>query len=349
MTIQLLQVIWVLLLPVICWVILKIIGKQLERIPLVKKHKAFPAIVLKKLFFPLSTLFVLYYVYFNDSIISFFTAHGVGAFEQIATILIFGCWAFLLSRVLNLFVILLNKKFDINHHDNLRQRRIRTRIQCIQKIAIIVIWIITVALALQSFENFEEYGKSILASAGLVSVILGFAAQKSLGNLIAGFQIAFTQPLRIDDAVVVESEWGWIEEITLTYIVVRVWDQRRLILPITYFVDKPFQNWTRNSAEIIGTVFIYVNYSINIEKLRQEFNLILEQSPLWNKKSSVLQVVELKERCVELRALMSASNSSNAWDLRCYVREKLVDYLQTLQENPMPTYFVSLEKSEESV
>lgn len=348
MTKQILQVVWIILLPVICWVILKILGKQLEKIPLVKKHKTFPSVILKKLFFPLSTLLILYYLYFNNFIIAFFKTNGFGFIEHVITVLIFGCWAFILSRVLNLFVILLNKKFDISHQDNLRQRKIRTQIQYIQKIAVMIIWIFMGALTLQSFDGFEEYGKSILASAGLVSVIIGFAAQKSLGNLIAGFQIAFTQPLRIDDAVIVENEWGRIEEITLTYIVVRIWDQRRLIIPITYLVENPFQNWTRNSSEITGVVFIYVNYSVNIENLRQEFNKILELTPLWDKKASVLQVVELKERCIELRALMSASSSGNAWDLRCFVREKLVEYLQSLEDGPLPTYQVSLKMTEEN-
>ncbi len=179
----------------------------------------------------------------------------------------------------------------------------------------------------------------------MLSVILGFAAQKTLSNLIAGLQIAFTQPIRIEDAVVMEGEWGWIEEITLTYVVVRIWDQRRLVLPITYIIEKPFQNWTRSSAQIIGTVHLFVNYSVDIEALRKEFRKILESTQLWDKAVSVLQVVELREHAVELRGLMSARNSPEAWDLRCLVREKLVDYLRQLAGFPFPERAVRLSSS----
>ena len=229
----------------------------------------------------------------------------------------------------------LHKRFDITRPDNLKQRRVLTQLLFIERIIESLIWIVAISVVLMSFDNLRNYGKSLLVSAGVVSVIFGLAAQKSLGNLIAGFQIAFTQPIRIDDAVVVEGEWGWIEEVTLTYVVVRIWDKRRLVLPITYFVEKPFQNWTRTTAQIIGTVFLYVNYDVNIDKLRSKFEEILEENSLWDKDVKVLQVVELKDQYVELRALMSAENSPKSWDLRCAVREKLLKYISEIGGRPI--------------
>ena len=174
----------------------------------------------------------------------------------------------------------------------------------------------------------RHVGTSILASAGIASVIIGFAAQRSLGTLVAGLQIAITQPIRIDDVVIVENEWGRIEEITLTYVVVRIWDLRRLVVPISYFLEKPFQNWTRVSAHLLGTVMLHVDYTVPLNVMREELDRILEQSKLWDHKVKVLQVTDTTDRTLELRALVSAGNASAAWDLRCEVREAMVDFLQ---------------------
>jgi small-conductance mechanosensitive channel len=165
---------------------------------------------------------------------------------------------------------------------------------------------------------------------------LGFAAQRSIATLLAGFQIALTQPIRVDDVVIVENEWGRIEEITLTYVVVRIWDLRRLILPITYFIEKPFQNWTRSSAEILGTVFLHVDYSVPVNELRGELTRILHSSSLWDGKVNVLQVTDSKEHTLEIRALASAANASLAWDLRCEIRERLVEFLQRNYPGSLP-------------
>jgi small-conductance mechanosensitive channel len=179
-------------------------------------------------------------------------------------------------------------------------------------------------------------GASLLASAGIASVVIGFAAQKSLSNLIAGFQIAFTQPLRLDDVVIVEKEWGRVEEITLTYVVVRIWDLRRLVLPITYFIEKPFENWTRTSSDILGTVFLYADYSANVEAVRNELTRVLKGAPLWDGKVGLLQVTNTSEKTIELRALMSARDASDAFDLRCLVRESLVAFLQRETPQALP-------------
>jgi len=172
-------------------------------------------------------------------------------------------------------------------------------------------------------------------------IIIGFAAQKSLSNLLAGFQIAFTQPLRIDDVLVVEGEWGRVEEITLTYVVLNIWDQRRLILPINYFIEKPFQNWTRNTADILGTVFLYLDYTVPLEPLRKEFTRLLENNPLWDKRVSVMQITNASEKTIEVRALMSASSSGNAFDLRCDVREGLIKFVQANYPDSLPLVRIS--------
>jgi small-conductance mechanosensitive channel len=200
---------------------------------------------------------------------------------------------------------------------------------------------------LMVFDSVRHFGTALIASAGLAGIIVGFAAQKSIATLLAGFQIAFTQPIRIDDVVIVESEWGQIEEITLTYVVVRLWDLRRLVLPITYFIEKPFQNWTRTSSDLIGSVFLYVDYHVPLAPLRQELQRILDQHPLWDRKVVVLQVTDTKQHTVELRALVSAKDAGTAWDLRCDVREQLITYLQREHPESLPRLRVS-DASQES-
>jgi small-conductance mechanosensitive channel len=218
--------------------------------------------------------------------------------------------------------------FDIQKADNLKERKIRTQLQCIRRLAISMIIILTICFILLSFNNLRKLGTGLLTGVGVGGIIIGFAAQKSLGNFLAGFQIAFTQPIRIDDVLVVEGEWGRVEEITLTYVVLNIWDQRRLILPINYFVEKPFQNWTRNTADIMGTVFIYVDYTLPLDALRAELTRLLENDPLWDKRVKVLQVTNASEKTMEVRALMSSSSSGNAFDLRCNVREGLIKFVQ---------------------
>jgi small-conductance mechanosensitive channel len=195
-----------------------------------------------------------------------------------------------------------------------------------------------------TFPNIKQIGVSLLASAGMLGIILGFAAQKTLGNFIAGIQIAIAQPIRLDDVVIIENEWGWIEEITLTFVVVRIWDLRRLVVPISYFLEKPFQNWTRTSADILGSVFIYTDYTIVVKEVRDELTRILTNSQYWDKKVNVLQVTDAKERVIELRALMSAADSPTAWNLRCEVREKLFEFLQTKFPECLPRIRIELNK-----
>ena len=165
---------------------------------------------------------------------------------------------------------------------------------------------------------------------------MGFASQKILGGMLAGVQLAFTQPIRLDDVVVVENEWGRIEEINLTYVVVKIWDERRLILPTTYFIEKPFQNWTRTNADILGTVFIYTDYNVPLEKLRNELNRLLQTTDLWDGKTSAMEVTDSTDRTMEIRALMSAENSSKAFDLRVFIRENLILFIQQQYPESLP-------------
>lgn len=227
-------------------------------------------------------------------------------------------------------------RYDIDEKDNLKARRVYTQFQIMERILIFIVVLIALAIALMTFEQIRKIGVSLFASAGVAGIILGFAAQKLIGNVLAGFQIAIAQPIRLEDVVIVENEWGWIEEINLTYVVVRIWDKRRLILPTTYFIEKPFQNWTRVSADILGTVFIYTDYTVPIDKLREELTSVLKSDKNWDGKVNVLQVTDSTEKTMEIRALMSAADSPSAWDLRVNVREKLIDFLQKNYPESLP-------------
>jgi small-conductance mechanosensitive channel len=226
--------------------------------------------------------------------------------------------------------------YDLKKTNNLRERKIRTQLQFLRKVLIAIIVIITVCIILLSFDNLRRIGTGLLTGVGVGGIIIGFAAQRSLGNLLAGFQIAFTQPLRIDDVLVVEGEWGRVEEITLTYVVLSIWDQRRLILPINYFIEKPFQNWTRSSAEILGTVFIYLDYTAPVDDIRTEFARLVSASELWDRRVGIIQVTNASEVTIELRILVSAENSARAFDLRCYIREHLIAYIQKNHPECLP-------------
>lgn len=227
-------------------------------------------------------------------------------------------------------------RYDLNKSDNLKERKIRTQLQFLRKLIVTVIVIVTICVILLSFDNLRKLGTGLLTGVGVGGIIIGFAAQKSLGNLLAGFQIAFTQPLRIDDALLVEGEFGRVEEITLTYVVVNLWDQRRLILPINYFVEKPFQNWTRTSSELLGTVEFYLDYTVPVEAIRTEFSRLLSETDLWDKRVGVIQVTDVKENSVVVRALISARSAGAAFDLRCYIRENMVTFLQNHYPDSLP-------------
>jgi small-conductance mechanosensitive channel len=227
-------------------------------------------------------------------------------------------------------------RFDVETRDNLKARSVHTQLTILVKVVLVVILVVSAASMLMTFDKIRHVGVSILASAGMIGIILGFAAQRSIATLFAGLQIALAQPIRIDDAVIVEGEWGWVEEITLTYVVIKIWDLRRLVVPVTYFLEKPFQNWTRESAKLLGTVFLYVDYSVPVDQVRQVLRDILQASDKWDGEVCGVQVTNCSERTLELRLLMSAADSSKAFDLRCEVREKVLAFLQREHPETLP-------------
>ena len=234
----------------------------------------------------------------------------------------------ILMKFVKLGTYLLHKKLDVTIPDNLNARKRLTQLTVFQNIADTVIVIITISFVLMTFDGARIIGKSLLTSAGVLGIIVGFAAQKSIGMFLAGIQIAITQPISLDDVVIVEGEWGRIEEITLTYVVVKIWDERRLMLPVNYFLEKPFQNWTRTSADILGTVFLYVGYDLPVQAIRSFLDGIVKNNPNWDKRVANVQVTNTNELYKEVRILVSSSDASKNWDLRTDVREKVIDFIQ---------------------
>ncbi len=226
--------------------------------------------------------------------------------------------------------------YRITEGDNLRARQIQTQSQLFRRIAATIIVVCTAGLMLMTFPAIRHLGISLFASAGVAGIVIGMAARPALSNMIAGFQIALTEPIRLDDVVIVEGEWGRVEEIGTTFVVIRIWDLRRLIVPLSYFIEKPFQNWTRTSADLLGTVFLYADYTVPVEDIRKEHERILKESNLWDGKVCVVQVTDAKESTIEVRLLMSASNSGSLWDLRCLVREKLIAFLAKRYPDSLP-------------
>lgn len=266
-------------------------------------------------------------------------------FRNAMSLLLIGVLAFILFQAVDAAAAIVLGQYRIEGRDNLRARSIHTQVLVLKKVAVTVIGIFTLASMLMVFESVRQFGASILASAGIAGIIVGLAAQRSIATLLAGFQIALTQPIRVDDVVIVENEWGRIEDITLTYVVVRIWDLRRLVLPITYFIEQPFQNWTRTSADILGTVFLQVDYTVPLDAIRAELTRILEASPSWDRRVNGVQVTDAKEHTLEVRALMSAADASLAWNLRCEVREKLIGFILREYPDSLPRFRASLERS----
>jgi small-conductance mechanosensitive channel len=222
--------------------------------------------------------------------------------------------------------------------DNLKRRRIKTQVVILRRVTVAAIVVLTLGVVLMTFPGIRTLGASLVASAGLVSVIAAVAAQSTLGNLFAGLQLAFSDAVRVDDVVVVEGEWGRIEELTLTYVAVQIWDDRRLILPTSYFTTKPFENWTRTGSAVLGTAEIDVDWSTDVEPLRAELRAVCEGTRLWDGRVCVLQVTDAVGGLVRLRALVSAADAPALWDLRCLVRERLVGYVWQQQRDALPRW-----------
>jgi small-conductance mechanosensitive channel len=259
-----------------------------------------------------------------------------GVISKASSMLIIGAVAWVLANAVRVGEKAVLASYDIKAADNLEARKVYTQVHVLAKTLHFIIALFTAASILMLFEEVRRFGTSLLASAGVVGIILGFAAQRTIANLFAGFQLALTQPIRLDDVVIVENEWGRVEEITLTYVVIRIWDDRRLVVPLNHFIEKPFQNWTRASAQLLGSVFFWVDYTLPVSELRTAIKDIVEKAPLWDGRFWNLQVTEATERGMQLRVLATAADSGKAWDLRCHLREQLIHYVQTHYKNSLP-------------
>ncbi|MCB9853999.1 MAG: mechanosensitive ion channel, partial [Phycisphaerales bacterium] len=232
----------------------------------------------------------------------------------------------LVIRAIGVIDDMILARHPIGVRDNLRARQIHTKTRVLSRSLVIIVSIVGVAAVLMTFDSVRRFGESLLAGAGIAGILIGFAARATISNLIAGVQLALTQPIRIDDVVIVEGEWGWIEEIRSTFVIVKIWDDRRLVVPLNYFIEKPFQNWTRKTADLLGSIFIHADYRLPVQRVREELEKIVKECEEWDGRVCVLQVTDAKEQTIELRALVSAGDSPTCWDLRCKVREKLVGF-----------------------
>ncbi|QOZ76430.1 mechanosensitive ion channel family protein [Bradyrhizobium sp. CCBAU 53351] len=220
--------------------------------------------------------------------------------------------------------------------ENFVARKHVTQVRVFKRVTDTIIVVITVSTALMTFDSVRQYGVSLFASAGAAGIIVGLAARPLLSNLIAGLQIAITQPIRIEDAVIIENEWGWVEDIASTYVVIRLWDWRRMVVPLSHFIEKPFQNWTRDTASLIGVIALHVDYRADVPRIRRWLEDAVKQSKLWDGAVVNLQVIDADSRTIELRALVSARNAPQSWDLRCEMREKLIAFIRDEMPEALP-------------
>ena len=274
----------------------------------------------------------------------FFDTRYFSGMNHIIEILMIITVGWILIKGTRVLFYYLENKLDTEAKNNYRARSSLTKMKIFQRMIVALIIVVVVALCLMTFDKIRAVGVSLLTSAGIAGIIVGFAAQKSLGMMLAGIQLAITQPIRLDDQVIVEGETGSVEEIKLTYVVINLWDERRMILPVNYFLENPFQNLTINSSRLLGTVYLYVDYMMPLDVLRKELQKILENSPKWDKRVANLQVTDMKPNYMELRVLLSSADSGSKWDLTVEVREKLVKFIQ----DNYPQYFVKNRIADES-
>ena len=267
-----------------------------------------------------------------------FPPHTLEVLQKGTAVIWFVALGWLLVALVYCMEDFLLLRYDVSVANNVRARRARTQMQLMRRMVITLLVMVDAGLVLSVFRDSQIwlYGAGLLASAGLASLVLATAAKTSASNFLAGLQIALTEPIRLDDVVIVEGEWGRIEEITTTYVIVAIWDQRRLVVPLTYFIETPFQNWTRDTSDLLGTSFLYVDYSIPVQALRDELTRVLENEPQWDKRVNVLQVTNLSEHTMEIRCLLSAADSSQQFNLRCIVREKMIKFIQMNYPDAFP-------------
>ncbi|MWB97304.1 mechanosensitive ion channel family protein [Agromyces seonyuensis] len=270
--------------------------------------------------------------------------HARGAVDHTFLIVLIASTAWLLCQAILFATDLAIARYPIDVADNRRARRARTQLAVLRRLVVVVMVFLAAGVILFTFDEARALGASLLASAGIVSIVAGLAAQSTLANLFAGIQLAFSDAIRVDDVVVVEGEWGRIEEITLNYVVVGIWDERRLVLPCTYFTTKPFQNWTRTGSELLGSVELDLDWRVSARRMRDELDRILERTDLWDGRAKVLQVTDAVGGFVRVRVLVTAIDSPTLFDLRCFVREELVDWVQREHEAAEPAQHVLVEQ-----
>jgi small-conductance mechanosensitive channel len=253
--------------------------------------------------------------------------HAVGAVRHLTVVCLIGAATWLVVRLVSASseIILLHYPADVK--DNLSARRIHTQTRVLSRTVMLFAIVFGLASALMTFPSVRQIGAGLLASAGLAGLVVGFAAKSLLGNLLAGLQIALTQPIRLDDVVIVEGEWGKVEEISGSYVVLALWDERRLIVPLQWFIEHPFQNWTRTSAQILGTIFLWVDFSFPVDPLRQELAMLCDGNPDWDRRVCGIQVTDASDRAMQLRILVSSASASQNWELRCFLRERLIAFI----------------------
>jgi hypothetical protein len=254
-------------------------------------------------------------------------------------------FTWLVVRCISVFELAAIRRFPMDTQDNLRARRVVTQVRVLARTGDVMVIILGTAVVLLTIPGARELGASLLASAGVAGLAIGFAAKPVLGNLIAGLQIAITQPIRLDDVVIIEGEWGRIEEITGSYVSVRIWDQRRLVVPLSWFIENPFQNWTRTTSQIMGTVFLLLDYRVPLQPLREELKRLANESPDFDGRVCILQVTDATDRAVQLRCLVSSIDSGHNFDLRCHVREGLITYVQSHYPDALPRLRAEVERS----
>ncbi len=269
---------------------------------------------------------------------------AMGLVQHLLLIAVIVAGAWLIMRSVGAVEVAVMRHYPMDKADNLRSRRVLTQVRVLSGTTNVLVVTLALAAILLSFPDARQIGASLLASAGIVGLAVGLAAKPVLSNLIAGLQIALTQPIRLDDVVIIENEWGRIEEITGTYVVVKIWDERRLVVPLNWFMENPFQNWTRSNAQLIGTVFLWVDYSLPLEPLRQELRRLCESAPEWDGRVCLLQVTDANERAMQLRALVSSADSPLGWDLRCRIREGMIAFVQAHYPQGLPRLRAELDQ-----
>lgn len=260
---------------------------------------------------------------------------------------VFGCITWLLVRIVGAVEASILRHNPMEIEDNLHARRIQTQTRVLSRVVMGAIILLGAALGLMTFPAVRQIGATLLASAGIVGLVAGIAARPVFGNLIAGLQIALAQPIRLDDVVIVEGEWGRIEEITSTYVVVRIWDERRMVVPLSWFIENPFQNWTRSTAQMLGTAFLWLDYRTPMEQVRAELQRICDDDPRWDGRVCIAQVTETGEHVMQVRLLVSARDSGQAFDLRCAVRERMIDFLACKHPYALPRLRAQIDREPE--